>query len=443
MQPLIPPPSGDTGATTFPRTLQKWLDCNPITPLTRTQAFLTIPAFNVIGINWQGYSDIVASYNFEGPNNFSLSGLSQMPVSPNYLMAISWRDNNGHIFRYCLWKNVGEVFLFPVPLYTGQAIMKNFRIEIWSTGVTASQSTNIQLYTSVLGGVDYRWGNDFSLVNADTINLNFAISVEAMIGLTPQLIPSAGVVLGGWLRADTGISGENWALKNNGSSSYFSGNFTASSNITTTTESGIKNQIAVTGLLPIACNTPNGLVPNDIWLMFQYNGDGVILDIFNVTKLSINSGILSIDTNALGNTPLAIGGWYIVEWWYNTGLGQCNIWTISSNLTVENYISNINTNVRSGGSILSIGNVGAGSASVVVTDLIVYSGTLTSSDQQINLNYFSDRYQSIFALPFVWPTGSYSVVNTPQFILLENNNIINTNNLISWASGSGNVIGAG
>lgn len=180
MQPLTPPPASDTGAITFPRQLQKWLDCNPITALTRTQAFITLPSFNVSGfIEWFGVSDIVASFNFEGPNNFSLAGLSQLPVNPNYFLCISWRDNNGNIYRYALWQNVGEVILFDIPLYNNQIIMKNFRFEVWSTSNsngTVSQTTPIQIYTSKLGGVDYRWGTDFILVNADPISTLFNVS---------------------------------------------------------------------------------------------------------------------------------------------------------------------------------------------------------------------------------------------------------------------------
>ena len=73
MYPLVPPPLSDTGAWAIPRTLQRWLDVNPITHLTRTQGYITLPAFNV-NVNWLGYSDIVAAFNFEGPNNSTIYG---------------------------------------------------------------------------------------------------------------------------------------------------------------------------------------------------------------------------------------------------------------------------------------------------------------------------------------------------------------------------------
>lgn len=132
--PLVPPPLNDTGAWQIPRTLQRWLDINPITHLTRTQAYITLPAFN-ININWLGFSDIVASFNYEGPNNFSLTGFDIEPSSaPNYLLCIMWVDNKGNVKRYKLWSGVGEVLYFNIPLYTGQKIAKNFRFEIWSAG---------------------------------------------------------------------------------------------------------------------------------------------------------------------------------------------------------------------------------------------------------------------------------------------------------------------
>jgi hypothetical protein len=61
--------------------------------------------------------------------------------------------------------------------------------------VTITQATTLQLYTSKLGGVDYRFGSDFVLVNADPIcttfntpNLNLAFVFPA--GSTSQLNPA-------------------------------------------------------------------------------------------------------------------------------------------------------------------------------------------------------------------------------------------------------------
>lgn len=175
--PLVPPPASDTGAWSIPRTLQRWLDVNPATCLTRTQAFITLPAFNV-AVNWLGYSDIIAAFNYEGPNNFSLTGFNVEPTPmPNYMLCIMWIDENNGVHRYSLWRNVGEVIYFNLPVYSGQKIGKNFRFEIWSTNSSpAIQGAPVQVYTSVLGKSDYRWSSDFTLVSADIINTQFGTS---------------------------------------------------------------------------------------------------------------------------------------------------------------------------------------------------------------------------------------------------------------------------
>ena len=138
------------GAILQPRQLNRWLDINAQNgPLDRSRYYITLPAFSTV-VNWLGYSDIVASFNFEAPNSFSLKWLnigdpttgvvSPIPFNPNYLLAIMWRDSYGKVYRYALWKNVGEILYFNIPLYTGQRIAKNFRLEIWSTKSTPALS---------------------------------------------------------------------------------------------------------------------------------------------------------------------------------------------------------------------------------------------------------------------------------------------------------------
>ena len=73
MYPIVSPPVGDVGAIGFPRQLQRWLDVNPDTQLTRTSTTLTVPSF-ALGNGWNGYSDIVCSFNVEAPNNLALQG---------------------------------------------------------------------------------------------------------------------------------------------------------------------------------------------------------------------------------------------------------------------------------------------------------------------------------------------------------------------------------
>lgn len=187
--PLTPPPAFDTAAYSIPRQILRWIDKFPIRKLARTESYITIPTFN-IAYTWNGYSDIVASFNFEGPNNFSLKSLPAIDT-PNFFLCISWRTVSGLVYRYALIQNVGEVIFFNIPTYAGQLIKKNFRLEVWSTtqGSPAVNTTATNIYTSVLGGVDYRWGNDFQLVSNDNENDNFGFSNNGYAFALPFVWP--------------------------------------------------------------------------------------------------------------------------------------------------------------------------------------------------------------------------------------------------------------
>lgn len=201
--PLSPPPASDKGAFTCPRMLQRWLDVHPVSKLTRTEAFITLPSFT-INSSWIGVSDIVAAFNFEGPNNFSLVGFDVEPFpAPNYMLCVMWKDKNDVTHRYKLWEGIGEVFFLDAPLYSGQKIAKNFRFEIWNNSTTPTvQSSSIKIYTSVLGGVDYRYGQDFTLVSADTVvtnfnNINTLPIVFPANGLFERFISTSGLITAG------------------------------------------------------------------------------------------------------------------------------------------------------------------------------------------------------------------------------------------------------
>lgn len=196
-------------ATTLPRLLWRWLDINAQGgPLGRVQSYITLPVFNV-NYNWLGYSDIVASFNFEGPNNFSFKGiLSEIPINPNYTLCVMWVDANMATHRYSLWRNPNDVIFFDITPYNGQLIGKNFRFEVWSVDeqAGASQGNTINFYTSKLGIIDYRYGTDFALVNADPIITAFGASLETIPpipndvnnGLTQHFISTVGVAGHNW-----------------------------------------------------------------------------------------------------------------------------------------------------------------------------------------------------------------------------------------------------
>jgi hypothetical protein len=165
LKPLSPPDLTEMGALTFPRELQRWLDVNPVTKLTRVAGYITLPVFNV-NVSWLGYSDIVAAFNYEGPNWFSLKEFSTVvPLNPNYMLCIAY-VKNGITYRYSLWRGVGEIIFFSIPMYTGQAIGKNFRFEVWSTEGSLGSTLAISntggpvngTYTQVSAGAYYQTG---------------------------------------------------------------------------------------------------------------------------------------------------------------------------------------------------------------------------------------------------------------------------------------------
>jgi hypothetical protein len=189
------------GALTIPRTLIRWLDVNPQNgQLRRTQTFITLPSFNQGNSTWNGYSDIVASFNFESPNGFSLTGLSaNVPANPNYTLCISYRVGN-ILTRYILWLAAGSNLNQSIPYYTNQPIKKNFRFEVWNTSQgAASQATSVTMYTTVLGGQDYRYGLDVALVNNDGENDSFAANADFIV--------SKSITFSGWsINGDVGFN---------------------------------------------------------------------------------------------------------------------------------------------------------------------------------------------------------------------------------------------
>lgn len=147
---------------TYPRTLQRWLDVNSQNgPLRRIETFITIPAFD-IDVNWLGYSDIVGIFNVASPNNISFTKYQDIVTNTSFALFVMYLDTDGNAVRYKL--SGDGVFFFEIADYTGQFLLKNFRFEIWSSGnFNAINNANITLYTSKLGNVDYRYGEDIPL----------------------------------------------------------------------------------------------------------------------------------------------------------------------------------------------------------------------------------------------------------------------------------------
>jgi len=190
-----------------PRLLLRWLDINALNGnLDRAQYFVTLPAFSQ-AVTWNGYSDIVCAFDFEGPNNFSFKyitgelnrGLTtDVPTLPNYLLCVMWIDATTTPYtvnRYAIWKGIGEVMYVPYPLYTNQPIGQNFRLEVWSVSgqATVSQSSPINFYTSKLQSIDYRFGLDLALVHSDTIVTSFSTATSGGYWALPFVWPTNAV----------------------------------------------------------------------------------------------------------------------------------------------------------------------------------------------------------------------------------------------------------
>lgn len=189
----------------IPRTLNRWLDINPQNgSLTRTQTFITLPAFTIPSKDQQvfSYSFLQAAWNFESPNAFSLDAKSvaaalnllETTMGPGELsgaLCIMYLDANGNVVRYLLWSaDNEEVFYFNIPPYAGQFILQNFRLELWNNSIGVTHSTlPVNFYTSVLGNIDYRYGVDSSLVNADPIITNMSVQLDGDAFDLPMFFP--------------------------------------------------------------------------------------------------------------------------------------------------------------------------------------------------------------------------------------------------------------
>lgn len=395
--PLSPPPTNEAGAITQPRQLQRWLDVNRVTHLTRTQAYITLPAFSV-NTTWQGYSDIVAAFNFEGPNNFSLRGFSGIEPTdiPNYLLCIMWRDSSGNVYRYKLWSGVGEVVYFDIPVYSGQKIAKNFRFEVWSTNSTpAVQATPISIYTSVLGNVDYRYGSDFLLVSGDGIVTDFNASVVDT-GLTPPTPLNQ-------FRADSGVDGSGWTPTNTG---YVTDKLSNSGAITTSTDSNIQGQKYITNLhVATSLSLVSGVNPDGIAFLFKYVEDGDIILIGTDSGnnvLSIADGLFTVDGNSVSpSVAIESGNWYFVQWSYLSGNSIVAAWSLDEKLTSSNFLF----------SGIAISNSRANSSDIIVgygitfgiAELLIYDHPLISG---FLVDYTNDRYVNLFAVPITFPDNS-------------------------------------
>lgn len=392
MFPLSPPPVSDVGAWTFPRQLQKWLDVNAVSKLTRINSFITLPAFTQSSNTWNGYSDIVYAFNFEGPNNFSLTGITgDVPSNPNYTLCISYRIGT-KVTRYLLWLGAGSVMNQDLIQYTDQRILKNFRLEIWNTSQgVASQSNAIQFYTSVLGPRDYRWAVDFTLVSADSPCTNFKDSLSNF--------PSAN-------NPDSQLYQWDWtaAFANAPSGPYKT--ISWQNYLFPSSQQLIATGIGFKEAGFIQCNIMNLTItdsPSLCWFSFSSNGIGSEAMIFGSFKISYdNSGHILVIFNGVTKLtvpfdPTILTNCIFVLYFPTPALDTVNfdIYDLVANLISSHSITGLGaTNLVGPVQINSLNTYNFGYSNNLITSLPL-------------VQYLSQSYN----LPLTFPANSVSVTN--------------------------------
>lgn len=172
-----------SGALTSPRQLDRWLDVNPQNgPLKRTRKYLEIPGW-VYPADYEfngTFSDKVIQLNFNVSNKLSLRINKYNVVGIDYYSTdfddqLAWFiaflpgslgvKNTLDVKRYRITADDGDTVR--AEQYNGQPLPTTFCIEGWtkpSTTVSEGSSVNAQtLETSVLGNLDYRYGQDESI----------------------------------------------------------------------------------------------------------------------------------------------------------------------------------------------------------------------------------------------------------------------------------------
>lgn len=373
-----------------PKTLDRWLDINPQNgSLRRTETFITLPAFSQ-AVTWKGYSEIVVAFNFEGPNAFSFLSLSSLPVSPNYLLCVMWKDQNNNTHRYAIWQNSLAVIYFGLPLYTGQVIRNNFRLEVWSTNSSpAVNTTAINFYTSVAGGEDYRFGVDTALVLADAAVTNFQCA---------NVIPASPAVVATDYFKPSGIFGIgteyiSWAPAQG------------------------------TGNVSVVLNTPTVGTPTSLVLTtsaINFNLSSTttnLLNLFVILSTTTTTGLINItkaDNTQLFDIILA------------NSAGQLSIQTpLGNTLTTKGNIIGLSLVIAGGIATFTVYNqigqiIGTHSgASAALSVSYIEAGVIDNLYELIQTNgafdfssYIHANYGTGFPLPLVFPTNSTPLPNT-------------------------------
>lgn len=416
-----------TGSLSIPRTLIRWLDINYQNgPLSRTATYITLPAFSVAS-TWLGYSQLVASYNAEGPNNFSLTGGNMEPTSPNYLLAISWNDGKGNVYRYALWDNVGEVMLFDLPLYTGQLIKKNFRFEVWTTNSTpAIQTANINFYTTVAGNLDYRYGLDSVLVNNDGQVTNFASNATRN---NSEIVPTTNLLA--WFRSDYGVSGTGgnatWLAKQNAIGSFTSlSQVDGSGSPATSNDSALQRLVIQDGTVMGTSNVAGVVLPNNFTIFMlvkltAYTNGAAIFAIANDAQWPFGSYLTLVQTtNGLqfgdylgisASVSMDLDRWYVIQMSYAISTHTLTFNAVPLYNLSSPPLTTVSTTAFS--NLNTISTFDLNNAFILGTfelaEIIIYSAD--PSALSAVYTYYKNYYMQTFTLPLTFPTNSMSQTN--------------------------------
>lgn len=393
-EPIYPPPANEQ--ITQPRQLNRWLDKNPQGgSLRRVGKYITLPVFSAANV-WGGWSQIVTSFNFEAPSNFSLKAIVP-PTNPNYVLCVSYRVGVA-VTRYLLWDATGSNFDFDLTTYTGQPILKNFRLEVWDTSQgAASEATAQVFYTSVLGIKDYMWGSDSTLQATGAQITDFWADANTIID------PSVyGLVLSRF-RSNSGIvDGVSWTSTN-----------------AVDVVNGALDLVAITARYnDFNAVNPNGVnlagtaqgTVNNLFIAFQYHpltGANTVKNFvkFNnsydvrhgitasVNYFSVNGTILT-GSNALveNDIYILVCASNVSAFLYNVHTQQATILTVIANAPAVSTTINIGDTV-SPDNILEI---------IPMFNVTNYGAVY---------NYFFWTYNGPFTLPLAMPTNSISVTN--------------------------------
>lgn len=408
--PLVPPPSNDPGALTWPRMLQRWLDDNPITRLTRTSTYIQLPIFNQGANTWNGYSDIVAAFNFEAPNNFSLMSFTP-PTNPNYACCIAYVVGTTVVTRYLLWNATGSVLPGTITPYTNQVILKNFRLEIWNTNAIASEAAGVTIYTSRLGAYDYRYSSDGALKAPDTESTNFICAKSAFAKPPTTSISYWWQASSGMSDTGTGTAITGWIDQVNAVN--FLPNPSASINVSYIASDPFYSlpvaSIATGGYSLQAAGI--GANPGTIAIAFSilnYGSTATIIDNGGGVNAALNvSGkITAYGGGATSNVTFSSVGAVPMLLVLSPNEGYCEIYNLTTGVRIDAFSGSSSTGPD--------GTIIIGTLSMIVWELVIYNNDLLATPTEYSqlLGRFFTKYGNKgYLLPLTFPIGSYPTTN--------------------------------